>query len=133
MSSFYLSLNAPGCRGTCLILDEHVQPLARSWCLFEFLQTIKRKESAINQADHFQGLYFCTSSGVVNTGEASVEVVLNIGKELSRLRLENAKASAIQDKAMIDGLVVSELGSFAAINNKLRSYTMDALIACQQA
>ena len=38
-SSFYLSLRSGFCMGTVMILDEHVDPLKRSWCLFELYQT----------------------------------------------------------------------------------------------
>jgi len=129
-SSFYHTLRNATCRGTCLVLDEHVMPLSRSWCLFEFMQTIKRTEQ---NDSSFVGLYFCTSSGIVNTGEASMEVVLNIGKKVSGLALEDANASSREDKDMIDALVVAELGSFNAINSKLRDHIIMALTTCQYA
>mmetsp|Transcript_68637 Transcript_68637/g.173538 ORF Transcript_68637/g.173538 Transcript_68637/m.173538 type:complete len:807 (+) Transcript_68637:2-2422(+) len=122
-SSFYLALRSSTCRGTAMVLDERALPLERSWCLFELLQTLQRSESDSS----FEGMLFCTSSGIMNHGGASVEVSLNLGKRVSDLSLENARASSAEDKAMIDGLVIKEMGSFEHINRKLRLHIVDAL------
>mmetsp|Transcript_116696 Transcript_116696/g.250791 ORF Transcript_116696/g.250791 Transcript_116696/m.250791 type:complete len:114 (+) Transcript_116696:1-342(+) len=60
-------------------------------------------------------------------------MALRIGKTMSHLRLEDARASAASDKQMIDDLVLADMGSFDAINAKLRSRINNALGACQEA
>jgi len=128
-SSFFLALRSDACRGTCMVVDAQALPLERSWCLFELLQTLRRGDSD----PEFHGMLLCTSSGILNHGEASIEVSLNLGKRVSDLRLEDAKASSAEDKAMIDSLVVSEMGCFDRINAKLRSHIADALNRSKEA
>lgn len=127
-SSFYLALHSSTCRGTCMIFDEFALPLTRSWCLFELLQTIQVKK---RRAD-FLGLLFCTSTGVLNYGAASVSVSLNIGEKVASLRLEDAQASTEQDKEMIHSLVRAEMGDFNKINQELRGAIKDALYVCKE-
>ncbi|OLP92465.1 Phthiocerol synthesis polyketide synthase type I PpsC [Symbiodinium microadriaticum] len=43
--------------------------------------------------DDFQGLYLCTSTGVLQKGKAGVDVAMRIAERLTKLRLENATAS----------------------------------------
>lgn len=100
-----------------MVLDELATPLTRSWCLFEFLHAVELSEST--RFDNFQGIFFCHSSGVLNSGTASVEISLALGDRLGHLRLEDASASRIEDKEMIDGLVIAKMGSFAQIDSKL--------------
>merc|ERR1711879_107558 len=87
-SSFYLALHSGECLGTCLVLDDEALPLTRSWCLFEFLQTMKLEEQRSPPQGHFQGLFFCTRNGVLRKGDGATEVVMNIGKRLATLTLE---------------------------------------------
>mmetsp|Transcript_108517 Transcript_108517/g.272976 ORF Transcript_108517/g.272976 Transcript_108517/m.272976 type:complete len:364 (+) Transcript_108517:3-1094(+) len=136
-SSFYLALQDAGCQGTCMILDEQLFPFGRSWCLFELLTSILKSETGSTHQSvvphHASKIMFCTSTGILNRGEASVEVALNIGKQLSQVRLENAVASVQADKDMIDQLVVSKMGSFDKINRKLQTHMMQALEASRAA
>jgi len=83
------------------------------------------------QQELFTGMHFCTSSGLLDRGEASTEVSLNMGRKLANLDLEDAAASCQEDKDMIDGLVVSEMGGFEEINGKLRSQFASALKASE--
>jgi len=127
-SSFYLALGSSKCVGTCMVLDEHAKPLNRSWCLFEVLQTLRRAES---DSAGFAGLQFCTSVGVVNSGQASVDVSMNLGKSLTNLCLQDATATSAEDKQMIDDLVLSEMGDFDTINGALKSHMQGALQAAK--
>lgn len=126
-SSFYLALWSGHCSGTCLILDEHVHPLKRSWCLFEFVQTVRIKDCGEDKLAAFKGLFFCTDSGVLNFGQASVEMSLRIGETLATLSLEDASASRAEDKKMIDTIVEKDMGGFNATNELLRSHISTAL------
>merc|ERR1712187_1009730 len=103
-SSFFKRLLSGFCEGVCLILDELATPLTRSWCLFEFLHAVEL--SGNKRFDNFQGIVFCHSSGVLHHGTASAEISLALGDRLGDLRLEDAVASRLQDKEMIDSLVV---------------------------
>jgi len=125
-SSFYLALRSPSCRGTCLVLDERALPLGRSWCLFEILQTMQLEEQP---SRNFEGLFFCTAAGVLNLGQASSEVALNVGGKLATLKLKNAAATCAKDKEMIDSLVVAEMGGFQRMDEKLRTRIRQALVA----
>ncbi|CAE8686619.1 unnamed protein product [Polarella glacialis] len=126
-SSFFKALHSGFCEGVCMILDERAEPLTRSWCLFEFLQTVQLSE----KMKDFQGLIFCHTSGVLDYGTASVAVALGICKRLSNMRLEDASASTQSDKEMIDALVISQLGSFANFDSKLRKEIIVALDAAK--
>jgi len=136
-SSFYLALMDAGCQGTCMILDENLHPFGRSWCLFELLISIMKCEGAAIGAhdvlSNTSEIMFCTSSGILNRGEASVEVSLNIGRRASHVRLENAAASVQSDKDMIDQLVISRMGGFENINAKLQASMASALEASKAA
>ncbi|CAE8634016.1 unnamed protein product [Polarella glacialis] len=128
-SSFFKALHSGFCDGVCMILDEHAEPLTRSWCLFEFLQTVQLSE----KMKDFQGLVFCHTSGVLDYGTASVAVALGICKRLSNMRLEDASASSQSDKEMIDALVIDQLGSFANFDSKLRKEIIEAMDAAKLA
>merc|ERR1712032_36393 len=123
-SSFHITLRSGHCQGTCMILDEQALPLTRSWCLFELLQTMKLAEETPST---FQGLQFCTNTGIVNNGTAAIEISQGIGKRLATLTLEDASASLQEDKDMIDNLVVQEMGGFASMGQKLRGTIRRAL------
>mmetsp|Transcript_126922 Transcript_126922/g.329294 ORF Transcript_126922/g.329294 Transcript_126922/m.329294 type:complete len:996 (-) Transcript_126922:146-3133(-) len=136
-SSFYIALRSDGCKGVCMVLDENVHPLGRAWCLFELVQAMLREEQEKHQhnmgRDGFWGVQFCTSSGILNRGEASSEISLNIGKRLATLRLEDAKASCLADKQMIHALVDTDMGGFEKVNGQLRAQFASALSASQEA
>jgi len=127
-SSFYLALRSGSCIGTCMVLDELALPLTRSWCLFELLQTIQLEE----RQKGFQGLLFCTSTGVLNFGATTVELSMNIGQKLATLSLENAEATSKKDKEMINSLVIKEMGGFEAIDRALKERIHIALEKCQK-
>merc|ERR1719356_1022760 len=76
----------------------------------------------------FSGLSFCTASGVLNHGEGSAELVSNLGERIAALDMEKAKASDPQDDLMIKEEVISSMGSFAKMNNIIRSKTMDLIV-----
>ena len=124
-SSFYLALRG-GCQGTLFVLDEEVLPLTRSWCLFELFQTeLLNREvhpsstqlgspGSGDQPAAFQ-LLLGTSSGVMNYGESSMDLALKISKKLSTLRLQDAEASCLEDKLMINEAVSKHPGGFQAV------------------
>lgn len=133
-SSFYLALTYSTCCGTCMIMDQDLHPLRRSWCLFELLHSMLRQEDEDSRVETTcYKVFFATSSGVLNLGEASMDVSLSMGESLARLRLEDASASNSADKQMIDTCVVSKMGSFDEINMKMRRHMRGALEASQQA
>jgi hypothetical protein len=110
-SSFFITLQSGLCRGTCMVLDPAAMPLTRSWCIFELFQTLK-----LEGQDNFDGLELSTASGLLNEGQSSVEVAINLVKRMATLDLEAAEASCQQDKEMINSLVVEEMGSFDSMN-----------------
>jgi len=122
-SSFFMALQG-GVKGTCLILDADALPLTRSWCIFEMLHTFQLESSS----PVFSGLSFCTASGVLNHGEGSAELVSHLGERIAALDMEKAKASDPQDDRMIKEEVISSMGSFAKMNNIIRSKTMDLIV-----
>jgi hypothetical protein len=126
-SAFYLSLHSGHVKATCMIIDELALPLQRSWCLFELLQTINLEEVQPG----FSGLKFCTDTGIVNRGQATTDVAINIGKRLSKLSLENATATTKADKEMINSLVLEKMGSFKSIDNLLRQKIRASLEVCR--
>lgn len=128
-SSFYKALVSPTCRGTCMVLDENVTPLRRSWCLYELLLTLQSIGSGLQEGE-FEGLLLLTASGVLNTGRASMDTALQMGRELALLRLEDATASRSSDKLMIDEFVQGMPGGFATINRQLKTKISEVLAAC---
>eukprot|EP00445_Apocalathium_hangoei_P008491 CAMPEP_0203868056 /NCGR_PEP_ID=MMETSP0359-20131031/16884_1 /ASSEMBLY_ACC=CAM_ASM_000338 /TAXON_ID=268821 /ORGANISM="Scrippsiella Hangoei, Strain SHTV-5" /LENGTH=331 /DNA_ID=CAMNT_0050786407 /DNA_START=55 /DNA_END=1050 /DNA_ORIENTATION=- len=129
MSSFYLALLHQQRRGTCLVLDEEALPLTRSWCLFEVAQTVEMEK--LGDPDH-HGLVFCTRSGVVNHGSASVEVSLGLASRLATLLFQDAKASVQKDHDDIKDFVVNKMGGFAKMNAAIRARISDALMESEQ-
>lgn len=122
-SSFFKTLDCEDCCGTAMILDDEAMPLTRAWCLFEVLQTKEIK----NKRPDFEGLWLCTSTGVLHEGKAGVDVALHLAKRLSTLRLEDATASVQKDKDMIDLLVSQMPGGFDAMNRFVKSNIAEAL------
>merc|ERR1712194_865545 len=108
-----------------MILDDHVMPLTRAWCLFELLQTAKLQQ----EQSSFSGLWLCTTSGVLHQGKAGVDIAMRIAEHLAVLRLEDAQASVQKDKDMIDHLVSKMPGGFPAMNAFVRSEIRKALLA----
>ncbi|CAE7328116.1 unnamed protein product, partial [Symbiodinium pilosum] len=110
-SSFNLALLSPTCKGTAMILDENAQALRRSWCLFEVFQTFRL---SAERRDH-EGLLMCTPAGVLQRGVASVDTVVVLAQTLSSIRMEDASASLVEDKVMIDSCVQAMEGGFGAV------------------
>jgi len=130
-SSFYLTLRSGLIRGTCMVLDETCLPLTRAWCIFELLQTLLLEEQC---SETFVGLLFCTETGVLNTGNASSEVAVNIVSKIAQLDLRNASASVAADKEMINEQVLQQMGSFAKMHDLVRHHTtMILTAACKHA
>lgn len=113
--SFYKAMRSGHCKGTCMILDQQVLPLTRSWCLFELLQTFKMKQ----EKPEFAGLFLLTKSGVLNTGKASADMALAVAQALTTINLEDASATDKEDESMIKDMVTQDMGFFAA-NKKLK-------------
>jgi len=126
-SSFYLALHSEWVVGTVMVLDEQALPLTRSWCLFELLQTMNLERQRAN----FHGLRFATNTGVLNLGQSTTEVAMNIGKKLSSLSLENASATRLEDRTQIQELILKERKSWDGINGELRKHIKDALGVCR--
>jgi len=126
-SSFYLALHSEWVVGTVMVLDEQALPLTRSWCLFELLQTMNLER----QRPNFHGLRFATNTGVLNLGQSTTEVAMNIGKKLSSLSLENASATREQDRTQIQELILKERKSWDGINGELRKHIKEALGVCR--
>ncbi|CAK9034545.1 unnamed protein product [Durusdinium trenchii] len=113
-SSFYLALQSPECHGTAMVLDNDCVPLQRSWCLFELLQT---RYVAPRLKSGYEGLLLCTPSGVLQWGNAHVDTVVRLAEKVGEIRLENAEASRVEDKIMIDACVIETVpGGFAEVN-----------------
>eukprot|EP00929_Paragymnodinium_shiwhaense_P036595 TRINITY_DN1958_c0_g2_i1.p1 TRINITY_DN1958_c0_g2~~TRINITY_DN1958_c0_g2_i1.p1 ORF type:complete len:1271 (+),score=227.82 TRINITY_DN1958_c0_g2_i1:107-3919(+) len=125
-SSFYHAISAPICQGTCIILDKEVTPLTRSWCLFELFQTLQR--AAKGSFD----LSLCTPTGVLESGDASLDITVNLAKELMHLDLEAAQATMPRDKEMIDKLVLEQLGSFSEMHSFVRAELLRVLQAANK-
>eukprot|EP00931_Biecheleriopsis_adriatica_P040675 TRINITY_DN23308_c0_g1_i4.p1 TRINITY_DN23308_c0_g1~~TRINITY_DN23308_c0_g1_i4.p1 ORF type:complete len:762 (+),score=125.72 TRINITY_DN23308_c0_g1_i4:399-2684(+) len=125
-SSFFLALQG-GVKGTCLVLDEKALPLTRSWCIYEMLQTFKLE----NNIPDF-GLHFCTTSGVLNRGEGSADLVSNLGEQIAVLDMEQSTASDPKDDRLIKESVISSMGSFVEMNNIIRRKMMDIIVQASQ-
>ncbi|CAE7251563.1 unnamed protein product, partial [Symbiodinium necroappetens] len=85
-SSFFKALRAPSCRGT-----------ARSWCLFEVLQTSIRTMEDSN----FLGFRLCTSTGVLNEGGVGTDLCMTIAGKLASLNLRNAQVRVSIREALL--------------------------------
>jgi len=144
-SSFFKALHSDRCKGTAMIMDEEASLLKRSWCLFELLQTVRKTQSAAAIKDavescviseeskhRFAGMFFCTTTGVLNYGHATVELAMKIGQNIKGLSLEHATATSQEDKDMINRLVLEEMGSYDRINQILRDNLAEALRKCQE-
>ena len=83
-----------------MVLDDQAQPLRRAWCLFEILQT----QLSAERGSSFQGLLFCTSSGVLRNGQGGIDVAMAVANGLATLDLKDAKASDADDERMIQTL-----------------------------
>lgn len=122
-SSFYLALTSASCIGTVMIVDENMLPLARSWCLFEILQTFL----IVREHGCFAGLMFATDAGVISTGEAPISLVMAIANTAQEIRVEHASATQEADKQMIDDAVL-EYGGHDWVNTLIRNNVKDALL-----
>ena len=111
-----------------MVLDEQALPLTRAWCIFEVLQTLLLQKTDSG----FAGLLFCTSTGVLNSGEGSIDVCLNLAKRIAELDLEKAGASNHHDKAMISEQVIKQLGDFNVMNQLLRKNLAETMIEAQR-
>ncbi|CAE7759812.1 FRAS1, partial [Symbiodinium pilosum] len=123
-SSFYLALRSPNCLGTAMILDEEALPLQRIWCLFEVYQTILLSA----QNARFAGLLLCTSTGVLQQGQAGTDIAMAVAKRLAALDLRNAQASDEGDRLMIHGLIEAMPGGFDTMNKFVRESIRNALV-----
>merc|ERR1712157_457493 len=111
-----------------MVLDEQALPLTRSWCIFELLQTLNLERSD----EQFQGLLLCTVTGVLNTGNASVETAMNLARRISTLSLESASASNENDKDMINKQVLKQMGSFKAMEDQVCEHIVEILKVARQ-
>jgi hypothetical protein len=129
-TSFFKALQSDGCCGTVMVLQEQAQPLRRSWCLFEILQTKKRQD---RQRDGFKGFFLATHQGMLNTGSAPIGMVTRIAREVRLVDLADAKASRLEDKQMIDKAVVDSDGCFTSVNLFVRGVIMEAVKSGKEA
>ncbi|CAE8589776.1 unnamed protein product, partial [Polarella glacialis] len=112
--SFYLALRCGHCMGTAMVLDEDASALGRSWCLFELLQTFQLTQD--REVASFRDFWLCTKTGVLNLGHSSTDAALAIARRVANLRLQDATASVLADKELIDGLISSQPGGFDVMN-----------------
>jgi hypothetical protein len=122
-SSFFKALTSGFCNATCMVVNEEVEPLKRSWCLFELFLTFVLKQRTEWSPDEikFQGLQLITASGVLNSGKSSMDIALAITSTVATIKLEDAKASRTEDEEMIKAKVLEEYGSFEKPNNLLKN------------
>lgn len=132
-TSFYRALKSSNTSGTLLVLDEKAEPLKRSWCLFEVFQTFRRRHQERNETDCWEGLQLGTATGVLNCGNASLDICLGVGQACLDLEVKSAQASNPRDKEMIDELVEKlEWEGFkghAAVERFVQESMLDALKA----
>lgn len=122
LSSFYKALTSGFCHATCMVINEKVEPLKRSWCLYELFLTFVLKDRGTLGSNKipFQGLLLLTPSGVLNSGKSSIDIALAVAESAANLRLEDARASRIEDELMIKQKILAEYRSFTTPNNKLK-------------
>mmetsp|Transcript_16834 Transcript_16834/g.29597 ORF Transcript_16834/g.29597 Transcript_16834/m.29597 type:complete len:1262 (-) Transcript_16834:104-3889(-) len=129
-SSFYLALQSPSCKGTAMVLDASAEPLTRSWCLFEVFQTCLITSSG--SREDFSGLLLCTPQGVLQHGGASLDAVMGVAEQLSKISLQDATATRLKDKEMIDSCVLALPGGFRSVNVFVRDCIKEALETVHQ-
>jgi len=122
-SSFNQALWSPTCKGTAMVLDENAEALRRSWCLFEVFQNCKLTA----ERSDYEGLLMCTPAGVLQKGDASVDMVVVLARTLSKIKMEDATATKPEDKLMIDTCVQSLEGGFGEVNRFVRHCIKTAL------
>ena len=115
-SSFFVALRSQACKGTCMILDEGAQPFSRSWCLFEYAQTLVRYQ----EDPGFHGLLLCMSDRVLNLGGGNIANYIKLLRRVTDLDLEQAFASSQEDKECIGAFVEAHMGGFEQLNRGLR-------------
>lgn len=123
-SSFYLAIRSPECKGTTMIIDESVLPLQRIWCLFEVYQTI-----SLSRNTDFHGLLLCTSTGVLQHGNAGTDVAVAVAETVAELDIRSAEATAEEDRLMIHSLIEQMPGGFDTMNIFVRDTICSALEA----
>eukprot|EP00435_Cladocopium_sp_Y103_P048474 s470_g14.t1 len=123
-SSFYLALRSRECMGTAMIIDEHVLPLTRKWCIFELYQTIHLSQSA-----DFRGLLLCTSTGVLQEGKAGTDIAVAVARTAKEIDTRKAEATSEKDEKMIHSLIENMPGGFDAMNRFVQKTIGSALEA----
>mmetsp|Transcript_41894 Transcript_41894/g.110516 ORF Transcript_41894/g.110516 Transcript_41894/m.110516 type:complete len:368 (-) Transcript_41894:86-1189(-) len=124
-SSFYLALQDKGCKATCMVLDPQAEPLRRSWCLFEVLQTYLLLQDP--SAPEFEGLIFCTSSGVLDGQRDGVyDVSVALARRLAGLSVAEATATNKDDQQMIVDLIEEE-GGIESMNHFIKTNMLETL------
>jgi len=106
-----------------MVLDENAEALRRSWCLFEVFQNCKLTA----ERSDYEGLLMCTPAGVLQKGDASVDMVVVLARTLSKIKMEDATATKPEDKLMIDTCVQSLEGGFGEVNRFVRHCIKTAL------
>ena len=101
-----------------------VFPLQRIWCLFEVYQTI-----SLSRSEHFHGLLLCTSTGVLQQGNAGTDVAVAVAKTVAELDTRSAKATDEEDRLMIHSLIENMPGGFDTMNSFVRDTICSALEA----
>eukprot|EP00930_Biecheleria_cincta_P060762 TRINITY_DN46368_c0_g1_i1.p1 TRINITY_DN46368_c0_g1~~TRINITY_DN46368_c0_g1_i1.p1 ORF type:complete len:294 (-),score=40.26 TRINITY_DN46368_c0_g1_i1:10-840(-) len=126
-TSFHLCLQGRGCAGTATVIDTNATNFQRSWCLYELLQTM-----LLQKENSDYSLMLCTETGVLSSGNASVEVTMNVADKVAHLRLQDAEATMQTDKEMIDQEVAEMPGGFAEVNHFLRTNILQAVIGMKR-
>jgi Leucine-rich repeat (LRR) protein len=128
-SSFFKALTSGFCNATCMVVNEKVEPLKRSWCLYELFVTFVLRDRTVQSTNkvNFQGLQLTTASGVLNSGKSSMDIAFAIAATVATIKLEDAKASRIEDEEMIKQKILKEYDSFEKPNHMLRDEIMKIL------
>jgi hypothetical protein len=123
-SSFYHALQSPLCRGAAMVMDDTALPLKRVWCLFEIMTTYEK----VHSDPSFVGAFICSTTGVLNTGSASMDVAIKIAEAVVMIDLTNAGATNQSDKDAIFDLVRQMDGGFTVVNGFVRTSLLESLV-----
>eukprot|EP00438_Fugacium_kawagutii_P022141 Skav230300 [mRNA] locus=scaffold2934:195676:208852:- [translate_table: standard] len=108
----------------------HLLPMAAAGEESDNFQHLVRDRDLVDQLEVYS---------VLNRGNSTVEMSIQIGHRMAHLRLENAEATteqageilATQDKQMIHDLVIEQEQSFQHINRVLKNCIGEALVECE--
>eukprot|EP00931_Biecheleriopsis_adriatica_P118213 TRINITY_DN93666_c0_g1_i1.p1 TRINITY_DN93666_c0_g1~~TRINITY_DN93666_c0_g1_i1.p1 ORF type:complete len:983 (-),score=152.76 TRINITY_DN93666_c0_g1_i1:27-2975(-) len=123
-SPFGQTLRSDSCIGMALMFGLKGSPLTRFWCLYEITTIVNLREREGKANLMFD---ICMPSGVITRGESNMDRLIDVGKMVAEINVEDASCTDPEDRRRIDARIRETEGGYARMNAEIRQLVAKGL------